>query len=224
MAGKKGVGSLFLCGSRPGGPFGQRFFGGQECRGGGGGNGCANCTARAGVSIPAAGERWLRRGHHVQYRPNHWRWGEQYRPDTCIVTLNVRSLHREDIDLIEWHLNRAMGIVNSMDGIRVERFGEFRSPPKPLDKKSKQLLDVIIAAGTEIGLTLTHKPSGGTCDGNKLAAAGLPVIDSMGPRGGNLHSVDEFVLVDSLVGKGETVAADAWETGGAGETRMTKSE
>ena len=33
---------------------------------------------------------------------------------------------------------------------------------------------------------------------NKIAAAGLPVVDTMGPRGGNLHSPQEYLLLDSL--------------------------
>jgi glutamate carboxypeptidase len=37
------------------------------------------------------------------------------------------------------------------------------------------------------------------CDGNRLVAAGLPTIDTMGPRGGNLHSDSEFIVLDSLV-------------------------
>ena len=36
------------------------------------------------------------------------------------------------------------------------------------------------------------------CDGNNVAAAGVPVIDTMGVRGGAIHSADEFMLVDSL--------------------------
>jgi glutamate carboxypeptidase len=47
-------------------------------------------------------------------------------------------------------------------------------------------------------MPIQWKPSGGACDGNKLAAAGLPNVDTLGPCGGNLHSEREFVLVDSL--------------------------
>jgi len=36
------------------------------------------------------------------------------------------------------------------------------------------------------------------CDGNNIAAAGVPVVDTMGARGGAIHSADEFLLVDSL--------------------------
>lgn len=120
-------------------------------------------------------------------------------PDKCVVTVNIRTVIREEERVIAARIDEVVDEINRHDGIRAERFGEFRSPPKPLDARSKQLLDVIIPAGGELGLSLNHKPSGGTCDGNKLAAAGLPVIDSMGPRGGNLHSPDEFVQVDSLV-------------------------
>jgi glutamate carboxypeptidase len=36
------------------------------------------------------------------------------------------------------------------------------------------------------------------CDGNNIAACGVPVIDTMGARGGAIHSEDEFLIVDSL--------------------------
>jgi glutamate carboxypeptidase len=31
-----------------------------------------------------------------------------------------------------------------------------------------------------------------------MAAAGLPNVDTLGVRGGNIHSAEEFVLLDSL--------------------------
>ena len=40
---------------------------------------------------------------------------------------------------------------------------------------------------------------GGVCDGNNLAATGLPVVDTLGVRGGLIHTDQEFVLLDSLV-------------------------
>jgi glutamate carboxypeptidase len=36
------------------------------------------------------------------------------------------------------------------------------------------------------------------CDGNNIAACGVPVVDTMGPRGGAIHSPDEFLIPDSL--------------------------
>ena len=40
--------------------------------------------------------------------------------------------------------------------------------------------------------------TGGVCDGNNIAACGVPVIDTMGVRGGSIHSMEEFLIVDSL--------------------------
>ena len=41
-------------------------------------------------------------------------------------------------------------------------------------------------------------PSGGVCEGNNLAAAGCPNIDTLGPCGGGLHTDQEFALIPSF--------------------------
>ena len=42
------------------------------------------------------------------------------------------------------------------------------------------------------------KLTGGVCDGNNIAACGVPVVDTMGVRGGKIHSEEEYLIVDSL--------------------------
>jgi glutamate carboxypeptidase len=110
----------------------------------------------------------------------------------------------------EARLREAFGAIvaeaNRRDGIRVTLHGAISAPPKILDPRSRKLLDGILAAGRELGLNLSTQPSGGVSDGNKLAAAGLPVIDSMGPRGGKLHSPEEFLYIDSLTERAKLTA------------------
>ena len=60
------------------------------------------------------------------------------------------------------------------------------------------LLHAIGETGGMLGLDLQWHPSGGVSDGNKLAAAGLPNVDTLGARGGNIHSPAEFLSLDSL--------------------------
>jgi glutamate carboxypeptidase len=36
------------------------------------------------------------------------------------------------------------------------------------------------------------------CDGNNIAACGVPVVDTMGVRGGAIHSSDEYLIIESL--------------------------
>ena len=68
-------------------------------------------------------------------------------------------------------------------------------------------MEEVLACGRELGMSgLSVRPSGGTCDGNKLAAAGLPVVDSLGPVGGDLHSEREYVHLNSLIERGKLTA------------------
>jgi len=50
-----------------------------------------------------------------------------------------------------------------------------------------------------LGLDLKFQASGGVCEGNNLAAAGCPNIDTLGPCGGGLHSDQEFALIPTFV-------------------------
>ncbi|MEM6313892.1 MAG: hypothetical protein AAF743_07380, partial [Planctomycetota bacterium] len=81
--------------------------------------------------------------------------------------------------------------------------GAFFSPPKPA---CEPLLDLVIDCGKSLGLDIGKRDTAGVCDGNKLAAAGLRNVDTMGVIGGGLHSHDEWCSVDSLRSRGELLA------------------
>jgi glutamate carboxypeptidase len=76
--------------------------------------------------------------------------------------------------------------------------GGFGRPPKPMDVKSESLFAFVRQCGAELNLDLNWRDTGGVCDGNNIAACGVPVVDTMGARGGAIHSADEFLIVDSL--------------------------
>ena len=46
--------------------------------------------------------------------------------------------------------------------------------------------------------TIGWKATGGVCDGNNIAACGVPVVDTMGVRGGKIHSDEEYLIAGSL--------------------------
>lgn len=119
-------------------------------------------------------------------------------PDLAVVRVNVRATNPEMQRKAEVLIEDCVKGEKSLKGLKVEMHGGFSSPPKMFDEKSRRLFENIAACGRELGLELACKPSGGASDGNKLAAAGLAVIDSLGPRGGNMHSEEEFVALDSL--------------------------
>lgn len=55
-------------------------------------------------------------------------------------------------------------------------------------------------------MSLHAKPTGGCCDGNNLAAAGLPNVDTLGVRGANIHSSDEYMIIPSLTERAQLSA------------------
>ena len=126
--------------------------------------------------------------------------------DLAIATFNVRADTHDDRFWFEQLFHGAAAQLEQREGIRVTLHGQFNSPPKPMDARSGKLMESVLACGRELGLTLAVKPSGGTCDGNKLAAAGLPVVDSLGPVGGDLHSEREYVHLGSLIERAKLIA------------------
>jgi len=119
-------------------------------------------------------------------------------PDLAICRFNVRTDAIADYQMVA---DRLQQIVENLtaDGISAELHWTSACPPKPMDDATARLFDAVADCGKDLGLNLSCRPTGGVCDGNRLAAAGLPTIDTMGVRGGDLHSSSEYVLLDSLV-------------------------
>jgi glutamate carboxypeptidase len=127
-------------------------------------------------------------------------------PDLAICRVNVRTTRPTDEPLIRAKLEELVTMISSRDGISVELHGGFTAPPKIPDPRTEALMRYVDDCGRELGLSLEWKPSGGACDGNRLAAAGLPTIDTLGPRGGDIHSPSEFLHVDSLAERAKLTA------------------
>ena len=48
--------------------------------------------------------------------------------------------------------------------------------------------------------------SGGGSDGNFTGAMGIPTLDGLGVRGGNAHTLEEYIEVESLAERGRLMA------------------
>ncbi len=86
----------------------------------------------------------------------------------------------------------------SIGGFQVEMIGEFHAPPKVPDEAFRRLQSIVEQASATLGKCVCWQDTGGACDGNKLAALGIPNIDTLGVTGDHLHSSDEFMLANSL--------------------------
>ena len=120
-------------------------------------------------------------------------------PDRAVLRFNVRVATSEEQARVEEDLARMIEAFNRREGYAVELHGGFGRPPKTMTPEWKRLQGIIEECGRMLGQPVQWQPTGGCCDGNNLAAAGLPNIDTLGVRGGKIHSDQEFVLLDSLV-------------------------
>ncbi|HXH00229.1 MAG TPA: hydrolase [Sphingomicrobium sp.] len=119
-------------------------------------------------------------------------------PDLAVLRVNLRPATLDDqaraLSLIE----ASVAAVSTEQEVEIAVHGHFARPPKPITPALDALFGVVRGAGADLGQMIGWQPSGGVCDGNNIAACGVPVIDTMGVRGGSIHSMEEFLIVESL--------------------------
>src|SRR5690606_8704227 len=116
----------------------------------------------------------------------------------AVLRFNVRAPDQESAAWAEGEVARIVAAAGARDGVTVSLHGGFTRAPKPLNAAQRTMKQWTHEAGAVLGLDLQFRPSGGVCEGNNLAAAGCPNIDTLGPCGGNLHSDQEFALIASF--------------------------
>jgi len=119
-------------------------------------------------------------------------------PDLAILRVNLRPRTPEDEDRARELIQTAVDAIAAERDVRIEVHGGFGRPPKPLTPEAEALFNLVKQAGADLGQAIGWQPSGGVCDGNNIAACGVPVVDTMGVRGGKIHSMEEFLIVESL--------------------------
>lgn len=82
--------------------------------------------------------------------------------------------------------------------------GEFL--PLTQTPASELMLSAYAAAAGETGQTIKGEFSGGCADSGFTAAVGCPTLCGVGPIGGNVHTADEFLDLDSIVPRAQALA------------------
>ena len=110
-------------------------------------------------------------------------------PDMAIVRVNLRPATPEDQARALKLIEDDVAAATTVHDVQIEVSGNFGRPPKPLSREAEALFNLVKQAGADLGQTVRWEPSGGVCDGNNIAACGVPVVDTMGVRGGKIHSM-----------------------------------
>ncbi len=128
-------------------------------------------------------------------------------PDLAVLRWNMRLATPEDET---WALNAIERITqpyHGIDGFEVELTGRFTRPAKPMCERNEALFQWVKETGAELGQVIAWRDTGGACDGNNLYAHGLANVDTLGVRGGLIHSDKEFLEMASVVERAQLSAA-----------------
>ncbi|MDB4474407.1 hydrolase [Opitutaceae bacterium] len=120
-------------------------------------------------------------------------------PDFAQTEINARASTQAGVDALTHAIHTAVAATNERDGFTAQLSGGFNCAPLQLTSIREALFAYLNQCAVDLG----HPPlewidvSGGS-DGNVLHAAGLPVLDGLGPIGGGLHSAREYIELPSL--------------------------
>jgi len=87
---------------------------------------------------------------------------------------------------------------------KLEIAGEFKPLVETPD--SKRLFDHYASCAKDLDLTVEGEFTGGCADSGFTAGVGTPTICAVGPVGGKAHTPEEYLVVDSLVPRAQTLA------------------
>jgi len=119
-------------------------------------------------------------------------------PDLAVLRVNLRPRTTDDQEIAARLIAKALDETAAAHDVFIEAHGGFGRPPKPVTEEAEALFKLVSQAGADLGQEIGWQPSGGVCDGNNIAACGVPVVDTMGVRGGKIHSAEEYLIVESL--------------------------
>ncbi|HLL30712.1 MAG TPA: hydrolase [Allosphingosinicella sp.] len=127
-------------------------------------------------------------------------------PDRAVLRINMRPATLSDQARAQAALDEAVAAVAAKRDVRIDMHGGWGRPPKPLDPAAEKLFALVSSCGADLGQAIGWRDSGGVCDGNNIAACGVPVVDTMGVRGGAIHSDAEYLIVESLAERAQLSA------------------
>jgi glutamate carboxypeptidase len=119
-------------------------------------------------------------------------------PDHAVLRFNIRPKTVEAGAAFDHALSHLLIDIQTAHEVATHRHGGVTRPPKKVDERAQALFNLVRECGAELGQTINWQSTGGVCDGNNIAATGVPVVDTMGVRGGAIHSPDEYLIVPSL--------------------------
>jgi glutamate carboxypeptidase len=119
-------------------------------------------------------------------------------PERCSLEVDLRAATVDAFDAAAAEVERLCSSPTVPD-VRVELGHSAGHPPMEKSEASGRLVALAIEIAAELGFELHDAATGGASDANTAAALGVPTLDGLGPIGGDDHSVDEWLDLESVV-------------------------
>lgn len=136
-------------------------------------------------------------------------------PEWAECEIDVRTLRQSDEEAVRRLLHEALFPPRDGD-VEIRLEGDFHMPPMERTEGTARLVQIARESALRLGFELQDIATGGGSDGNRVSAAGVPVLDAMGPVGGGAHTPDEYIEISSVPERGALVAALIARMGHAG--------
>jgi glutamate carboxypeptidase len=119
-------------------------------------------------------------------------------PDKAYVVADVRAVNPEGARIAH---DAVMQLASHtrIPGTTIEIHGRFEYPPMAKTPAIARMAEWAIALAADLGMQIQDQSTGGASDANNVAAAGIPVLDGLGPIGGLDHSPAEYIDRDSII-------------------------
>jgi glutamate carboxypeptidase len=119
-------------------------------------------------------------------------------PDLAILHFNLRPRTPDLAEVARALVDEAIAQVSALHEVHIHLHGHVSRPPKPITPRTEALFGLVSQAAADLDQPMRWQDTGGVCDGNNIAACGVPVLDTMGALGGSIHSPQEFLIASSL--------------------------
>ena len=127
-------------------------------------------------------------------------------PERCELQVDLRAATSVAFDEAAAEIERIAASPTVPD-VRVALSRTAGHPPMEKTEASARLVALAVEIAGELGFSLRDAATGGASDANTTAALGIPTLDGLGPIGGDDHSVDEWLDLDSVVPRTVLLAA-----------------
>jgi glutamate carboxypeptidase len=118
--------------------------------------------------------------------------------ERCQMEIDLRAATVDAFDAAAAEVER-LAATPTVEGVAVTLRRSAGHPPMEKTDASARLVGLAVSIAGELGFPLTDAATGGASDANTCAALGVPTLDGLGPVGGDDHSVDEWLDLESVV-------------------------